>query len=454
MYPNRARNKTTLPNSGVIAEQCIARRNLSFRICLMFCRQGSTGGDGLVSWEVWAALSEAIVYRTDQTFRRGDGKTSPSATPTWVWQRAEELRCAGRVRAVGPDCSDETHGAATTTGRRSHSQHRPHVNRSSSADLHVRRAQTRPNARSKADGGGNGCRIVPGEVARSTRTRHHQEGETGQRGGFVGSFSTGDLGYFSGADDGGFDSVGGGYGDRSFSAKEHLSAEAREIGVANTIERSTNKRPGQRSSGFTTRRNLTPQTNGNIGRGRRLHQSLASSRRRWFSNSSRKRLSGRKAAEKPTNNHAPGRRPVTAPAASAAARTCAKRTKPLTPPHGHSRAAQVCVEQQPYNKVLERVVTHDAGGGKRPNQWNSTTTFAPQGWGGARGEQMVAGEGGIEFDWQGEGTRLETTEPQALLCELETERFRAETASAKRKASQYQTSMREAHVSGGKSLHS
>lgn len=115
----------------------------------------------------------------------------------------------------------------------------------------------------------------------------------------------------------------------------------------------------------------------------------------------------------------------------------------------------MCFQQEQYNKAPEtRVVAHDdAGGGERPDQWSSATALGQQGWARARGEGAVAGEGRSEFEWRSEGTRREATEKHALLRELETRRFRVETASAKRKASQYQTGMREAHVSGGKPLY-
>lgn len=367
---------------------------------------------------------------------------SLAVTSTSVWQRAEELRRAGRVTITGPTSADGVYDLDTTaTGCRNHDQHRRHTS-GSSPELHLLRAKNRPIDRGKAVGGGNDCCTVPGELTTRRGTSPSRVGNPTKTGDTVGSYSTGDLGVFSGTEFGSFDSVGRGYGDRSYSANEHPSQEEHDVCVA-SITSNSNKGPGQNSSTVPASPKFVPQMEGNIGR-RRLHQSLATSRRRWFSKSCSQRLSWRKETEK--RDRSPGRRPLTAPAASAAERKGSKGEKTLTPPRGLSRARVVCDQQELCEQMPTRVVTHDSGGGQRPNQ-RISSKFAQQDCIGAPGPRIVFHEGREEFERRGAGTKRETTAHQTLLDELETGRFRAETASARRKASQYQTCMQEAQVS-------
>lgn len=410
------------------------------------CRQGSAGSDGLVSWEVWAALSEAIVCGTDHTFRIGDAKKPEAVIRASIWQRAKELQRAGKTKTAGVASCDGMHGLISSTGRRNVDRHRPHVNRSSPAGLHrVRRAKIRPNARDKAIGGGKDCCIVTEELTTRSEEGHHRVRDTTHREGIAGSsYRAGDFGAFSGAGFGSCDSDGGEYRDRSFPANEYHPENKHDLCVANARRNRSKGQVQNCCSTFPARRNSAPRTkgngNGNIGR-RRLNQSLATSRRRFFSKWFEKRLLRQKEAE------ISGRRPVSEPAASAPARTGTKgTTKTLTSPHRLSQARPVCDQKVLNKNAPKREETHHEGGGQRLEIWD-TTTFAQQGWVGAWGAGIVADEGGGKFQWRGEETRRDVAAHQALLNGLETKRFRAETSSAKRKASHYQANMREAQVS-------
>lgn len=409
-----------------------------------------------MSWEVWAALSELIVCGTVQTTSgRGlDQRTVPAVTSASVWQRAEELRCADSTKTACPASSVGMHRLTTTaitTGCRNHDQHRQHVGQSS-AELHTRRSNNRSNTLGKAVDGSIDSGTVHEELTRRAGRIHHREGNNTQRGGFTGPYSTGDLGAFSRAGFGSCGSGGGGYGDRSFSedespSTEETSPEEHDVCVGNNRS-SSNKGVGKNSRAVRARRNSGPQTDGNASR-RRLRQTLAMSRRRWFSKSCRQRNSGRKGIEK--RSPSPGRRPETAPAAPVAARAGMKGRRTLTPPPRLTRARAVSVQQVLYQTAPETELTYGVGGGTRPDQCNRRPCDH-QTWIGAWEAGAVAGEGGSEIELRGEGTRREATAHQAVMDELEKGRFRTETASAKRKASKYQTCMRETQVNVVRSL--
>lgn len=375
-----------------------------------FLWQDSKGDDELVSWEVWAALSELIVCRSTPAF-------APPVTAAWVWQRAEEIR----------------------------------------------RAEKTINADSTVDD--------------TSKT------------GFPGSHSEGDLGIRSAA---GFEAFDSGHGDISFWADEECSREQRPPEECfKAAERTGRSRASQKSLDHQTapssmlvrrRPNSAPQTS--IASKGRLHQTLTKSQRSWslrsksqcklrrdqgqgqgqgqtrgynraltrscsspshrngamsstttlLSQSGKsphsRRLAEREGAEGPIPTPTLRRRPMTAPVDQSPTRAGTK-----GPAHPTTSARPISGRQGYRQVVHESARMRGEGSGLQPEIAKSPG-FASQtlGW---RGGGATAHGGGSEFEWRGE---------EAAHDDMENGHLRTETASAKRKAAQYQTCMLEAQV--------
>ncbi|CAM9960681.1 unnamed protein product [Scytosiphon promiscuus] len=76
---------------------------------------GPVSDHSLVSWEVWAALSEVIMGRMERAYQRGLGWTVPAVSSVSVWQRAEELRCDVR-KPFGHSCGGTIRRLNSRTG--------------------------------------------------------------------------------------------------------------------------------------------------------------------------------------------------------------------------------------------------------------------------------------------------------------------------------------------------
>lgn len=365
---------------------------------LCYFWQDSNGNGKLVSWEVWAALSELIATRDNPALL-------PPVTAAGVWQRAEEIRRAESTQTADP-ALDHT--------------------------------------------------------SREGLPRSHRVGDLGARS------AAGSRG------------IGGGYGDISFWADEDRSREQispnecrKAVGTGN--DRTSQNPPHPTSPGSIPARERptsAPQTSG-AGKGR-LHKTLATSRTSWSlrSRSQRqlrrgqgrtrgdnrglrrsssspshrhgvacspaafpdqrretpysRRFSGREGAERPFPAPTPRRWPMTAPVEQENTRSDTRDARPVP------------ASQRSCQSAHGNTRTREVGDGRQPDLGTSTA-FESHSLGGVwdRGAVADGGDGGSELEWRRDWTARD---------EMESGHLRTETASAKRKASQYQTCMLEAQV--------
>lgn len=375
-------------------------------------RQGSKGDGKLVSWEVWAALSEMLVCRSNPP------ALLPPATAAGVWQRAEEIRRAGGTLTADPAVNNTSRGEGF-----------PHS---------------------------------------------HCMGEFGARSSDFGS----------------------GYGDVSFWADEDGSREppppkecCKAVGACGS---GTSRKPPRQTSLPSSmpvvlgRPNSAPQTTSSASKGTRLHQTLATSRRSW-SQRSRSQRQLRRGQGRTRGNNRGLRRSSSSPAhrhgaaydspaatfpnqkdktpyshrfsglesnAEGAIATPAPRRRPMTAPVGETRSdtrglarpAEVPARQRSCQSAHANARVRGVGDdGLRPDLGSNNST--PFGFGshslvgawdgGAVADDGGGGDGGSEFEWRGVRTARD---------DMESGYLRTETASAKRKAAQYQTCMLEAQV--------
>lgn len=377
-------------------------------------------------------------------------------TSALIWQRAEELRCT-HTEAVGPSTSGAVRGSP------------PFIETNFYKD--------------------NG--IIPGGGITTPTTRGRQpEGHYASSGGGAGYSSTGGLGdmpatalrdcFGHGVE---------GHGDISYSAIEDNPPNEINVSLgASTREgREPSHRAATRVNTVRVHKDSRPRAD-NSSRRRNLHQTLATSRRSWqlqnerlrrttpvstgnrsfmhsSSSPSRHRVVATSTGSRPingakTHGHqevegqdvavepVAGRRPVSAPAAMAGAQPAGKEWERLTtaPTHAGARSAH-----QEFHHTAPNTDTTCRESVRSPlHKWNRTMFAAqhfPGGW-----EARAMMDGGVRTveerseEIVHEAARTEATSEAHLMDDVETNRIRTEAASAKRKASKYQTCMLEAQV--------
>lgn len=379
---------------------------------------------------------------------------SSAVTSALVWQRAEELRCT-HTEVVGPSSGGVVHG--------------------------------RPPGKEPNVYMDNGT-IHGGGMTTSTTRGRQTEGYHPSSGGGAGYSSTGGLGEISATAFGDCYGHGAeGHGDLSYSAIQDNSPNEVDLSVgASTREgRDPSGRAATRLNTVRAHTDSGPRAN-NASRRRSLHQTLATSRRSWqlqqqrltrtapmnidnrssmrsSSSPSRHKVVSTSAGSRPINGaktpshqEVPGqnvavkpfagRRPVSAPTAMAAAHSAGKERELATAPThtGAGSAHQKLHHTVPNtDKACHECVRSPL------HQWNRM--FPAQNNAGSWEAKAMVDGGVRTVEERSEEIVHEAARPEAtcaphLLDDVETNWIRTETASAKRKASKYQTCMLEAQV--------
>ncbi|CAM9284052.1 unnamed protein product [Ectocarpus sp. 4 AP-2014] len=440
-----------LGSDGACVEGDNERDSLVDYIRHLLIPRCSAGDDGFVSWEVWAALSETIASRMNHAVLRGDQPISSAVTSALVWQRAKELRCT-HTEVVGPSSGGVVHGS--------------------------------PLGKEQNVYMDNGT-IHGGGMTTST-TMGQTEGCHPSSGGGAGYSSTGGLGEISATALGDCYGHGAaGHRDLSYSAIEDNSPNEVDLSVGSSTRegRDPPRRAATRLSTVRAHTDSGPRADNAIRR-RSLHQTLATSRRSWqlqqqrlprtapmnidnrsfvrsSSSPSRHKVVATSTGSRPINGaktpihqEVPGqnmavklfagRRPVSASATMAAAHSARKERELATAPT-HIGAGSA---NQDLHHTVPNTDTACHECVRSPlHQWNRM--FPAQKYAGSWDAKAMMDGGVRAVEERGEEIVHEATRPEAtcaphLLDDVETNWIRTETASAKRKASKYQTCMLEA----------
>lgn len=368
----------------------------------IFCHMQDSKGDGkLVSWEVWAALSELVVCRSDAKVGREDFAFVPPVTAAWIWQRAEEIRHSAGTITTDPAVDDNLRkGVAESGDREARSSAGFRGFGSGYGDISFWADDS--SSAAERDAREERCAVV-GTGTSATRTRPHQTRERPTSSAVRGR--------------------------RPCSAPQTSNASKGRLHQTLATSRSS------WSLRSTPQRQLRRGLDSARGDHRAPRRSSSSPSHRTGVACSASTSPNRKAEEPhPQRFWKRGgaeqdipplcSRPMTAPVESAVPRSG---TKGPAHPTTCTRSGSDC--QKSSKSVHEAVRTSGAGGVLMPNSLVRTL----------EGE-AVADDDVSDFEWRGE---------ERARDDMESGHLRTETASAKRKAAKYQTCMLEAQVHGG-----